>query len=48
MLFFPWGDVALHQISRGEMFVWGGKPKKGYPHEEKIAKRPQLGENGSP
>ena len=43
MLFLQWGggegDVAPHQISGEEIFVRGRNyPKKGLPHEEKIAK----------
>ena len=46
--FFKWGDVAPYQISGGEIFVRGGKPKKGPPHDGKIAKTPPLGEKGFP
>ena len=43
MLFYKGGggDVAPYQISGGEIFVQGGKPKRP-PTQRKTAKRPHL------
>ena len=49
MLFYKGrGNVAPYQISGGDIFIRGGKPKRDPPHEEKKRKNAPLGEKAPP